>query len=515
MKTLPTILLALSISTILGTGNIMAQAPEIEWQKSLGGSAGESATSIQQTADGGYIMAGYSESNDGDVTGNHGDYDYWVVKVNATGVIEWQKSLGGSGTDMANAVQQTLDGGYIVVGQSNSNNGDVTGNHGSYDFWVVKLNAAGAITWQKSFGGSIDEEATAVQQTTDGGYIVAGKSDSQDGDVIGNQGFYDFWILKLTQAGTIAWQKSLGGSQPDISTDIQQTTDGGYIVCGSSASTDGDVTGNHGSNDFWVAKLNNTGNIEWQKSLGGTEYDTASSVQQTVDGGYIVAGQVYSNDGDVTGHQGGTDYWVVRLDSTGNMEWQKAAGGSSSDTAMDVLQSMDGGFLVSGTSSSTDGDITENQGGIDYWTVKLLETGAIDWEKSLGGSESDWASSNIQVTGGGYVIAGRSSSIDGDVTGNHGGEDFWVVKLFPDVLGVEAFDNQISVYPNPVSSVLNIATNEPITSVSVFNQLGQQVMVSSHFDKTLQLDMSGLAANLYFVVVNTEKSRETFKIVVQ
>ena len=230
-------------------------APTIMWQKSLGGSDWDWAYSIQQTSDGGFIVAGGSYSNDVYVTGNHGSTDYWVLKLKPSGDIEWQKSLGGSDADEAFSIQQTSDGGFIVAGYSESNDGDVTGNHGWYDYWVVKLNTSGAIDWQKSLGGSYSDAAYSIQQTSDDGFIVAGGSYSDDGDVTENHLSADYWVVKLNSSGNIEWQKSLGGSDDDIATSIQQTSDGGFIVAGYSGSNNGDVTGNHGNVDYWIVKL--------------------------------------------------------------------------------------------------------------------------------------------------------------------------------------------------------------------------------------------------------------------
>ena len=193
-------LLLLTVIALVTCVGAMAQAPEIQWQKSFGGSNYDEASYVQLTTDGGYIVAVYSESDDGDVTGHHGGFDYWIVKLDASGTIEWQKSLGGSNGDGVSSIQQTTDGGYIVAGNSSSNDGDVTGHHGSNDdndYWIVKLDASGAIAWQKSLGGSDYEYVSSIQQTTDGGYIVAGNSSSNDGDVTGHHGGGDMWIVKL------------------------------------------------------------------------------------------------------------------------------------------------------------------------------------------------------------------------------------------------------------------------------------------------------------------------------
>jgi uncharacterized delta-60 repeat protein len=405
----------------------------IDWQKSLGGSDNDRAYYVQQTTDGGYIIAGYSHSNDGDVSGNHGGPDYWIVKLTSTVEIDWQKSLGGSGEDWAYSIQQTTDGGYIIAGSSVSNDGDVSGNHGFSDYWIVKLTSTGDADWQKSLGGSGHDVAHFIQQTTDGGYIIAGHSNSYDGDVSGQHGKYDYWIVKLTSTGELEWQKSLGGSDSDYAYSIQQTTDGGYIIAGYSQSIDGVISGEHGNYDYWIVKLTSTGEIDWQKALGGSDGDYAYSIQQTTDGGYIVAGSSTSDNGDVSGNHGNSDSWIVKLTSTGEIDWQKSLGGSDSDAASSIQQTTDGGYIVAGSSTSDDGDVSGNHGDFDYWIVKLTSTGEIDWQKSLGGSDSDAASSIQQTTDGGYIVAGSSTSDDGDVSGHHGSEinssDYWIVKI--------------------------------------------------------------------------------------
>ncbi|MGM0480239.1 MAG: hypothetical protein ACQERC_13540 [Bacteroidota bacterium] len=328
------ILLALLIIASFGFG----QEPVIEWEKSLGGSLLDQVLSIQQTTDGGYIIAGDSDSNNGDVTGNNGDWDFWVVKLDTAGDLSWQNSLGGSGLDYLNAIRQTLDGGYIIAGYSESNDGDVTGNNGNGDCWVVKLDATGNMIWEKSLGGSQKEIANSIQQTTDGNYIVAGWSESNDGDVTENSGGSDYWIVKLDASGNIIWEKSLGGSGNDWANSIELTSDNGFIVAGQSDSNDGDVTGNNGSKDYWVVKLDSVGGLTWQKSLGGSGTDRAFSIQQTTNDGYIIAGWSSSNDGDLTANNGNNDAWIVQLDSVGTINWQKSFGGSENEGLWSIQQ---------------------------------------------------------------------------------------------------------------------------------------------------------------------------------
>lgn len=496
------------------TYGIQAQVPSIQWQKSMGGSGFDSVQSTQTTSDGGYVMAGYSASVQGDVTGNHGNNDYWIVKLNPAGTIQWQKSLGGSQNDEAQSIQTTSDGGYIVAGYSRSNQGDVTGNHQGNDYWIVKLDATATIQWQKSLGGSASDYAFAIQTTSDGGYVVAGWSDSTDGNVTGNHGGQDYWIVKLDATGVIQWQKSLGGTGSEIAYSIQQTLDGGYIVAGQSNSIDGDVTANHGSFDYWIVKLDVTGTIQWQKSLGGTSYDKANSIMSTTDGGYIVAGASFSTNGDVTGNHGSYDYWVVKLDNNGAIQWQKCLGGSDVDDSATIQTTADGGYVVTGRSFSNDGDVTGNHGASDSWTVKLDATGTIQWQKSMGGSGLDFANSIVTTTEGGYVIAAASTSINGDVTGNHGNLDAWAVKLAPEALSTPIFEKQaLVIYPNPVCDVLQIhvPTNKIITRTKIINVSGKVVL--EQIENTTAINVEKLVQGIYILEAYSGEEKYTSKFV--
>jgi len=427
---------------------------EIQMQKCLGGSAHDRGTSIIQTNDGGSIVLGTTGSNDGDVAGGgfHGGYDFWIVKLNENGAIQWQKCLGGSGSDTAYSIQQTSDGGYIVAGDTNSNDGDMAGSgfHGGYDFWIAKLNEFGVIQWQKCLGGSNDDTARSIKQMHDGGYVVAGWTYSNDNDVAGG-GFHgraDSWAVKLSDSGEILWQKCLGGSDDDAAESISVTDDGGIIIAGVTYSSDGDVTGKHNPNsrnpDFWVVKLNSAGTIQWQKCLGGSNADWSYSIQQTDDDGHIVAGKTCSNDGDVSGNHGNCDSWTVKLNSVGTIQWQRCLGGSHSDEAYGVQQTDDGGYIIIGDTYSDDGDVSGSHVAPyyiypDFWVVRLNNAGYVVWQKALGGSNADIAHGIEQTDDGGYMIIGVTNSNDGDVSGNHGLGDFWVVRLSPEPVLVPDF----------------------------------------------------------------------------
>ena len=364
--------------------------------------------------------------------------------------IEWQNTIGGKGNNNLSSIWQTNDGGYILGGYSDSGlSGDKTGNaRGLNDYWVVKLNTAGNIQWQKSIGGSGDDILRSIWPTSDGGYILGGSSSSpasgdktentlgglgQSGSVVRS----DYWVVKLDTAGNIQWQKTIGGNGDDILYSIQQTTDGGYILGGSSnaALYDDKSEKTLGYYDYYVVKLDAAGNIEWQKTIGEINFDYLRYIQQTSDGGYILGG--YSNS-----YNAGKkteflfeldDYWVVKLDAAGNIEWQKAIGGKADDNLMSVQQTSDGGYILGGYSNShISGNKTEKSHGFyDYWVVKLDAAGNIQWQKTIGGGGYDYLIFTQQTSDGGYILGGYSSSgISGDKTEkSYGVNDYWVVKL--------------------------------------------------------------------------------------
>jgi len=429
-----------SLSDPVMEGPDQNESLSIAWQRCLGGSEEDHAKSARQTADGGYIVAGETNSTDGDVSGNYGDFDVWVVKLNATGATEWQRCLGGSDQDTASSIQQTGDMGYIVAANTRSTDGDVIGHHGGIspggfterDGWVIKLNTTGAIEWQRCLGGTGDDRAEYVQQTADGGYIIAGYTSSSDGDLTGLPADA-CWVLKLDSEGLIQWQKFFGLLM--FNKCVQQTGDGGYVLCGWTA------LGTHGMFDGYVLNLDTAGAARWQRDLGGIRRDYAYSIRQTRDSGYIVAGSTTSEN--LNGYHLDPDFnflpdgMAIKLNATGAIEWQKCLGGYDDDGCSSVEQTADGGYVVGGSTASDDGDVSGNHGSYDVWAVKLDAGGAIEWQRCLGGSSDDRAGSVQQTTDGGYVVAGSTASDDGDVSGNHGASDIWVAKLESDGSGTE------------------------------------------------------------------------------
>ncbi len=408
-----------------------SQAPTIEWQHSYGGSADDKALSAIQTMDGSYMIAGSTESVDGDVLDNKVKLNCWVIKLFSNGNADWKKCLGGETAHQGNEIIQTKDWCYVVAGSTMLKDGNNTGVHGNDDYWITKFNSTFIPQWTRTYGGKADDVAKSIRGTRDGGFIVAGWGGIPGTNITRNLGGNDFWIMKLNKQGSIKWQNSLGGSGMDNAAAAIQAGDDGYLAVGYSNSNNMNVTGNHGASDGWIVKTDSGGVIEWQKSIGGNGLDFIYSAELTKDKGFIFAGATESNDGDVKGNHGKSDAWIIKTDSLGNMEWQKCIGGSNDDVAYSVQVTNDGGYIIAGKTDSNDGDVKGNYGGTDAWIIKLDEKGTMIWQKCLGGTKNDQAKTIRQTNDGGYIISAFSNSADGDVTSNKGNYDYWIIKLKP------------------------------------------------------------------------------------
>jgi len=354
--------------------------------------------------------------------------------------ILWQRTIGGSESEGLYELKQTTDGGYILGSSSLSDiSGDKTdGSNGDFDMWIIKINSNGDIEWQNSIGGNNFDDLHSIELTPDGGYIACGESTSNiSGDKTEiSRGSEDFWIVKLDASGNVEWDKTIGGDDYESFPKIK-VIDGGYYICGDSFSNiSGEKTEDAiGEDDFWLLKLDTSGNIVWQNTIGGASTDFFQSLAVTADGGCILGGISDSNiSGDKSeDSKGSTDYWVVKIDSAGNIEWDKTLGGSQSDQLHNIIETSDNGYLLTGLSTSNiSGDKTENsQGGSDYWIVKLDSSGIIEWQNTIGGSSADNGHVAVQTADGKYIIGGYSKSdISGDKTENGKGNfDCWLIKL--------------------------------------------------------------------------------------
>jgi len=354
--------------------------------KTYGGTDWDLASSVQQTSDGGYIVAGWTYSFGVDSS------DIFLIKTDANGNVIWAKTYGRTGDDRASSVQQTSDGGYIVAGWTASFGA------GYDDIFLIKTDANGNIIWAKTYGGAGTDRASSVQQTSDGGYIVAGWTASF------GAGYSDVFLVKTDANGNIIWAKTYGGTDYDYAYSVQQTSDGGYIVAGFTTSFGA------GSSDIFLIKTDASGNLQWAKTYGGTSWDAAYSVRQTSDGGYIVAG------GTSSFGAGLSDIFLIKTDANGDIQWAKTYRGISYDGAHSVQQTSDGRYIVAGYTFSFGAGLS------DIFLIKTDANGNIIWAKTYGGTYNDEALSVQQTSDGGYIVAGYTHSFGA------GSRDIFLIK---------------------------------------------------------------------------------------
>jgi len=403
----------------------------VSFAKTFGGTSNDGAYSVQQTSDGGYIVAGwtYSFGAGGDIL---------LIKTDARGNISWTKTYGGTDDDGAYSVQQTSDGGYIVVG--------ITYSSSLSDVFLVKTDASGNVQWTKTYGGTNYDLAYSVQQTSDGGYIVAGWTYSfgAGGDIL---------LIKTDANGNIIWAKTYGGTNDDWAYSVQQTSDGGYIVAGWTYSFGA------GSDDILLIKTDASGNVQWAKTYGGTSYDFAYSVQQTSDGGYMVAGLTRSFGA------GSDDILLIKTDASGNVQWTKTYGGTNDDLAYSVQQTLGGGYIVAGLTRSF------GAGYLDIFLIKTDANGNIIWAKTYGGTSRDEAYSVQQTSDGGYIVAGYTGSFSAglydiflvktDASGNIGS-----CSIVQNASPTETTPSPTVTTPSPSVSSVSPTVNSPSPTIT-------------------------------------------------
>jgi hypothetical protein len=446
---------------------ILFAQPGIEWDKKYGGNMAEKFVTMTATPDGGYILAGNSNSG---MSGEKSEpkrgpvaqtpfteTDYWIVKIAADGSKQWDKTIGGNGQDQLSAIISTSDGGYLVGGTSRSNasgeksqdawNPQASDLNKKNDYWIIKLAANGSKQWDKTIGGTVTDDLKSIAQTADGGYILAGNSNSSNsGDKSQRpKGSTDYWVVKITSDGTKQWDKAIGGSGEEDLTAVKQTSDGGYILAGSSnspVSSDKTEAG-RGHYDYWLVKISENGTKQWDKTYGGNTSDVCSSFITTADGGYLLGGTSFSTkSGEKSeNYKGINDYWVVKVSSDGALQWDKTIGGYGVEYLKSVGSVNDGGYILAGYSESGAGadKTSPNKGLSDYWLVKISADGTKIWDKTLGTHSNDFLGCALQTADGGFLLAGdvdTGLAIGDKTQGNKdtfsGYTDFWLVKLTPE-----------------------------------------------------------------------------------
>lgn len=514
----------LALMTILLFQNTNAQAPTAIWQKCYGGSNDDYIFSLAETSDGGYVTGLVTLSNDGDITGNHGGTDVSLMKINATGIIQWQKCYGGNGQESIRKLIQTTDGGYIISVSTNSNDGDVSGNHGDEDSWIFKINAIGTMQWQKCIGGDGQDYIEDITATSDGGYIMCGSTSTiNNGDVLGNTSAGG-WVVKINDLGVIQWQKVYDTDSAESKfSRILQTSDGDYVIAGLTQLAS--FTGFHGAADALVAKINQAGTIQWQKCYGGSGIeDGLNGLIATNDGGYIFSIQTESNDGDVSGNHGASDCWVVKLDASGEILEQNCYGGPDGEGGGYIQKTLDGGMILSVSTDANEGVFSDNQGGSDACSIKFSSTGVIQWQKCFGGTGDD-GGGIFQLADGTYMAGGLTYSNDGDISGNHGVNtaDGFLIKLTAANLATESFNTEIiSIYPNPAKDFVTIDSgnlaNVSGWTIKIVNTLGQEVFSGTMNTQQYVVPLNSWSGQgVYFVKIYDASNNllNTKKIILQ
>lgn len=523
----------------------------ILWDKTYGGRSYEYITDII-TTNTGYVIGGTTYSDDFDITdGNNGTANMWVVKTDFNGTKLWDKTFGTDFVDFLGAIAPTADGGFLLGGSATKKEFDVTEDiSGFSDAWILKINSAGTKLWDKTYGGSEGEGISAILPTPDNGFLLGGQTTSNDLDVTdGNNGGIDIWIIKINDAGVKQWDKTFGGSSEDRITSIIPASDGGYIVAGQTRSNDYDVTdGNNGGLDFWVIKIDDSGNEVWNKSLGSSGTDELFCIAPAHDGGYLLGGDAFISDFDVTdGNNGSGDILLIKIDANGVKQWDKTIGGSGPETVKSIKPLADGGYLLTGYTTSSDIDFTGGHYGTsdyyDSFVIKIDGQGNKIFDKTFGGTYDDRAHVIASSPDGGFLIGGTTNSNDHDITDGNNSvnisySDIWIYKIndvtCPYELRVDQFESvneqhtelseqAISGYPNPFSDLLTIKVesgSSGIASVQLSDLQGKIIeSVNFKLEETdkqeVVVNTSLLPTGIYFCKVNAESKTYILKVIKQ
>lgn len=528
-------LIATTLSTFFMSGQ------DILWEKSYGGKHAEYLFDAIPTPDYGFILVGSSVSgkNGNKDERNKGDLDYWVWKMKENGDFDWQKSYGGNKVDLLQSICLTNDGGFILGGTSNSDKGldkrsDCLGQE---DVWIIKLDAKGGEIWQKTLGGYAMEKLLSITQTKDGGYILGGTSSSNRTTINEKQavdlnqktedgkGNLDYWVVKLKSSGDVEWQKTIGGIYVDELKSIHQTSDGGYILGGYSNSPEsGNKTEpNFGLSDYWVVKLDKDGEIIWQRTYGGDKDDKLFSLIKTKDGGFILGGS--SNSGAThtksKSNKKGTDYWVVKLDENGGIEWQETYDYGMNDMLTSIIQTEDESYLIGGYAQSEikpseKGKKLDKEGISDYIALKIDSKGDEKWTEVIGSKGEEVLKKLLETRDGGYLLAGTSNGkISRDKNTAKGGNDFWVVKL-KDKERKEKERIEIEAVPNPTSFYTNIIIDFEYNtgSATLYDLAGREISSSTiKGERTIPIELTNLPTGIYLVEIKTDTKKGSVKVI--
>jgi hypothetical protein len=499
--------------------SIFAQ-PAIQWQRSFGSTNEDHVLGAVQTNDNGYIVAGISVNSAGDSAsiGNHGDLDGLVIKVDSSGNVIWKKFFGGSDREDINGIKQTVDGNYIVYGTTQSTNGDLSQNTLPYAQWLLKINDNGDIIWSKTIQVNFEYSSYGLTTLSTGEFLLIGTIYWND-TTFNNTLSYDMTAVLLDSTCNVIWQNMYGGSSIEQGFKCLEANDGTLMLAGINYSNNNECTSNHGIADIWAVNIDHSGNLLWQKSVGGVDSEESIGIVQDANDNYYIAGFAQSNSFDVSGNHGNKDIWLVKLSPTGTFLKQKCLGGIYTDIASEIAINQAGNLIVSGNTGSSDGDVTFNHGNSDFWVLELDTAFNILWEKCYGGTSYETSYSIIPTNDGGNLVVGGSRSLDGDVTGhtpNVTSNDFWVVKLnslSSDINVVNPALDALNIYPNPVKETFKISAKmSGKINLSIRNSIGR-LMSQSNYENAEKIifNATEYPAGMYLITVQDDNGSRSIK----
>lgn len=523
----------LIISTIL-LFTILVSAQKTQWQKNFGGSHADYLYDAMPTLDYGFIMVGGTLSNNtGDVGKSKGDYDFFITKVSEYGNLEWTATLGGDKQDVIKCITNTYDGGFLVAGISNSGVSDEKScqHIGMQDIWLVKITIEGTIAWQKTLGGLANENVNDVIKTKDGNFIIAGTSASDGSDYDDalledknlllkkgtNRGNLDYWLVKVNQKGELLWEKSYGGKYADVLQKVVELPSGNLLVAGTSNSPMGEDknTKNLGLNDWWILQLDKNGNELWQKSFGAEGDDQLTSCLLTNDKNILLGGNKRSFDRE---GKGNSDFALVKIDSLGTTLWEETYNEGKNDFLTDIVQNKDSTFLVSGYTASRSKPklglkkVAPTAGTEDFFVLKLQANGEEDWRKSIGTDKKEVLKKTIETRDGGYVLMG--SSIPFNNLGNNDA-NFYIVKLL-DKDKPKPKKLPLEAIPNPTRAYTQIVLGNDYTTGTVLvsdyaGRILQRFTINGK--RIIPINLENYADGTYIISVETDIDSNSAKVI--
>ncbi len=523
---------------------LYSQNYQLTWQQCYGGSMLDGAYDLI-SLENGYLIAGGTGSNDGDISFSYGNGDGWLIRTDIAGNLLWEKVYGGTDSEGFSRIIPTADNDYYLLGISWSSDGDVSNDPypDSPDYWIVKIDSSGNIIWDKILGGTAGENLWNGAATADGGVVAIGETSSNDGDVSIYYGGNETWLVKLSSEGELEWDYTIGTDFFDIGQAIIQTTDGGFLAASNSILLEGGsgnitcIPHSYGWVEGVLVKLDSNLNIQWQRCYGGSDHDGISGIIEITDG-YVFVGSASSNDGDVSGNHGGIDdFWVVRVDFEGNIIWQNPLGGSKGEAGCNIIVNDNGDFYAIGSTYSNNGDVYGNHSLTEYyadiWLVKLNHEGELLYQQCFGGEGNELVEYGVvKKSDNNLVIAGHTNYGPSYDVGcaPHGGnwtdKDYWVFEIDSlDTTGAveNHYDKElVKVYPNPAREYVVFEYSPPFPPqggtypvIKVTDIFGQEVIKLDVKSEKTVWDCREVKDGIYFYALEIEGKRYAGKVVIR